>query len=96
MELHSLFERFRTRAQTDEAFRAQLQNDPEGVLLQETGMSAAQLMEAFRGSLSEEALQGVVGGSGDGRLGGRLQCPICGYTAWDIYEMTRHAGQCRG
>lgn len=95
MDLNFFMQQFRKRAETDEAFRAELQNDPEGVFFRETGMTAAKFMESRQGSLSEEELQGVAGGAGDPGLGGRLRCE-CGFTAWDLYDMVRHAGQCRG
>lgn len=69
MDLEKRLSGLAERAQVDEAFRQELQNDPEGVLARETGITAEQLQQQLQlQPLTDEELAPVAGGvsSGDG------------------------------
>lgn len=63
MNLEAVLKRLMEQAETDAELREQLENDLEGVLLRETGMSAEELRETSA-QLNEEELAAVGGGFG--------------------------------
>lgn len=61
MESMELLQNLNQRAKTDEAFRTELEADPEGVLARETGLTPADV-ERMSEELGEAELQAVAGG----------------------------------
>lgn len=85
--LEAAVRRLLERAETDEVLREEFQNDPEGVLLRETGMSADKLRN-LSAEMADDELAAVAGGSfGD-------RCRRCGTKFLNVKHMIEHIREC--
>lgn len=83
MDLKATLNGLRERAKTDAAFLEELQNDPEGVLLRETGFGAHELRR-YAEELSDDELAHVSGGTGG------YPCSKCGADFGDPISSAFH------
>lgn len=79
MEMRDKLLEMRQRAETDAAFRNELQTNPDDVLMRETGLSVADL-QGLVDQLTDDDLSRVAGGVQGADGDGNYKCLICGET----------------